>query len=289
MTTNLPESLNRRAHFATNQFLIAGVKKLMPIPTKEPMLLDREEAPEQPTAAVVPVADSPVLMFERLAKDPAVDVDKLERLMAMQERIMAINRKAAFDASFARMQPEIPIIDEHGRIEVKGTLRSTYAPLEDIHAVVKPITARHGFAIRHRTEWPQDRKGIIRIVGILSHEQGHSEETIFEAPMDTSDYRSDIQSMGSTVSYGRRYTTLDLLNISTKKLDNDGQKRQSPETPAPDGYDNWLTDMTSAADEGWPKLSEAFGKSKLEYRKRATGPDKQRWDALKDKAQKVQK
>src|SRR5688572_29901797 len=106
-------------------------------------------------------ADSVALMFERLAKDPAVDVEKLERLIAMQERIMRHNAKAAFDASYARMQPEIPIIDEHGRIEVKGTLRSTYAPLEDIHKVIKPICSQFGFAIRHRTEWPDEKKGII--------------------------------------------------------------------------------------------------------------------------------
>jgi len=251
---------------------------------KEPLLVDAE-----PPALPEPVA--PVSMFERLARDPAVDVDKLERLMAMQERIMAVNRKAAFDAAYSKMQPEIPIIDEHGRIEVKGQLRSTFAPLEDIHMIVKPICANHGFAIRHRTEWPDDKKGIIRIVGILSHEQGHSEETIFEAPMDSSDYRSDIQSMGSTISYGRRYTTLDLLNISTKKLDNDGQRRApaAEQTPTPDGYDDWLADMTAAADEGWPKLSETFGKSKPEYRKRVTTVDKAAWAEIRQKAEKVQR
>lgn len=170
---------------------------------------------------IIPDSES-VAMFERLARDPNVDPEKLERLIALQERIMRHNAKAAFDGAFSKMQPKIPVITENGRIEVRGTVRSTYAPLEDIHDVVKPILAEHGFAIRHRTEWPKD--GIIRIVGILSHEQGHSEETAFEAPLDKSEYRTEIQSMGSTVSYGRRYTTLDLLNISTRKADNDGQK-----------------------------------------------------------------
>jgi hypothetical protein len=261
----------------------------MSIPTKQAALVAEVEMPEPAIPAVQ--VERAVSMFERLAKDATVDVDKLERLMAMQERIMAINRKAAFDASFARMQPEIPVIDEHGRIEVKGTVRSTYAPLEDIHAVIKPITAKFGFAIRHRTEWPADKPGIIRIIGILSHEQGHSEETIFEAPMDRSDYRTDIQSMGSTVSYGRRYTTLDLLNISTRKADNDGQRRnQSVESAeAPAGYADWITDMSACADEGWPKLSQAFSKSKPEFRNHATRNDKVTWDRLKDKAEQITK
>lgn len=263
----------------------------MPIPTKEPLLADAEPGQPRETQALTRQPEAPgaelVLMFERLAKDPAVDVEKLERLIAMQERIMRHNAKAAFDADFAAMQPEIPIIDEHGRIEVKGTLRSTYAPLEDIHKVIKPICAQFGFAIRHRTEWPDERKGIIRIVGILSHRQGHSEESIFEAPADKSDYRTDIQSMGSTVSYGRRYTTMDLLNISTKKLDNDGQRRQAQAPEPPPGYDDWLADMDATADEGQAALEAAWKKSSNEYRRYTVNHNAQRWTTLKNKARKA--
>lgn len=267
----------------------------MPIPTKT--LLTHVDEPDTSVAvlprpseslppATVPPADNVALMFERLAKDPNVDVDKLERLIAMQERIMRHNAKAAFDAAFARMQPDIPTIDEHGKIMVKDTLRSTYAPLEDIHAVVKPICARHGFAIRHRTEWPEDRKGIIRIVGILSHEQGHSDETIFEAPLDRSDYRTDIQSMGSTISYGRRYTTLDLLNISTKKADNDGGKKKE-EIPAPEGYDAWFAVLDGVASNGMAAWSEAWNKSDKRFTVYLAQTAPKTLAALKNKAAKV--
>lgn len=218
-----------------------------------PTLLEADEP--KPSGELVPISPS-VSMFERLASDPNVDVTKLERLIEMQERIMRHNAKAAFDAAFAKMQPQIPTITEHGKIEVRGTLRSTYAPLEDIHDVIKPIIATHGFAIRHRTEWPADRLGVIRIVGILSHEQGHSEESSFEAPMDRSEFRTDIQSMGSTVSYGRRYTTLDLLNIATRRSDDDGHKAGAPQSP--DGYDDWMIKLSEAANKGIGELETAF-------------------------------
>lgn len=237
--------------------------------------------------AMATVADSPAAMFERLARDPNVDVEKLERIIQLQERIMRHNAKAAFDAAFSKMQPQIPIIDEHGRIEVRGQLRSTYAPLEDIHEVIKPITAQFGFSIRHRTEWPADKPGTIRIIGILSHEQGHSEETTFEAPMDRSDFRTDIQSMGSTVSYGRRYTTLDLLNIATRKVDNDGNKKKEDEPSAPDGYDAWLATLEGVADEGFPAFSAAWNKSKEEFRRFLSSTAPKHLAAIKTKAQKV--
>lgn len=222
-----------------------------------------------------------VTMFERLALDPNVSVDKLERLIQMQERIMAHNAKAAFGAAFTAMQSELPEISEKGQILVKGVLRSTYAKLEDIHAAIKPVLQKHGFAIRHRTEWPAERPNVIRIVGILSHEQGHSEESAFEAPMDKSEYRTDIQSMGSTVSYGRRYTTLDLLNITTRGQDKDGAGKE-PESPK--GFDNWLADMEATADTGLSALQVAFQKSPKEFREFVTKHQAIVWARLKTRA-----
>jgi hypothetical protein len=238
--------------------------------------------------APLPAESDSLTMFERLARDPSVPVEKLEKLIELQERIMRHNAKAAFDSAFSRMQPALPEIDEHGRIEVRGTLRSTYAKLEDIHAAIKPILKEHGFAIRHRTEWPSEKPNIIRIVGILSHEQGHSEESIFEAPMDKSEYRTDIQSMGSTVSYGRRYTTLDLLNLSTRGLDNDGAKpKPAPIAAAPAGFDNWWHDLQNVADNGFQRFAEMWKSSPTVHRNHAMATKKDELSALKAKAQAV--
>lgn len=245
--------------------------------------------------AVEPQALTPapaVTMFERLAMDPNVPVEKLEKLIELQERIMRHNAEAAFNAAYSKMQPEIPIINEHGRIEVRGQLRSTYAPLEDIHDVIKPILAAHGFAIRHRTEWPAEKPNVIRVVGILSHEQGHREESAFEAPMDKSDFRTDIQSQGSTVSYGRRYTTLDLLNIATRKADNDGQASGSQERKdiaAPAGFAEWWAVFEPQAEQGFKALTEAWNKSKIEYRNHLLATNKTGWIALRAKAEQVGK
>lgn len=250
-------------------------------PTKAPTQTELVPATVEPPQG----EDSLVLMFERLAKDPAVDPDKLEKLIGLQERILRHNAKAAFEGAFAQMAPKIPEIDEKGRIIVKGTVRSTYAPLEDIHKAIKPILAEHGFAIRHRTEWPDDRGGIIRIVGILSHRDGHSEESSFEAPMDKSEYRTDIQSMGSTVSYGRRYTTIDLLNISTRGVDNDGATAGRPQPP--EGYAEWLDRLVAGAERGLGILQAGWQDSKPEFKNFAVAHDKDRWEKAKARGREV--
>lgn len=193
----------------------------------------------QPEAALVPatgqaqpsralVTSEAVLTFERLAKDPTVDVGKLERLIALQKDIIVTQARADFNAAYAVMQPKLPKVTKKGIIRNKaGQVQSRYTRLEDLQEAVKPVLTEHGFSIRHRTEWPQT--GVIHIVGILSHEGGHAEESHFEAPMDQSQYRSDVQSMGSTISYGRRYTTIDLLNITQEGVDDDGQGGQARE------------------------------------------------------------
>lgn len=254
--------------------------------TKGATLLDERAIPDAtPGGELVqqPPAGDMVSMFERLAKDPAVDPDKLERLIGLHERVLGRNAKAAFDAAYARMAPQIPEINERGQIVVKGSVRSTYAKLEDIHASVKTILQAHGFALRHRTEW--DREGVIRIVGILSHEEGHSEESAFEAPMDRSEFRTDIQSMGSTVSYGRRYTTIDLLNISTRAQDNDGATAGRPQPPT--GYEDWWFELMAAAGRGQKALDAFWGDIKLskpDFKTYTVTSNKAAWEGLKKSA-----
>lgn len=243
-------------------------------------LLDEQPIAEGTALEVAPKDTGLASVIERLAARPEVDVAKLEKIIELQERILRYNAKSAFDAAFARMAPKIPEVNEKGQITVKGSLRSTYAKLEDIHEAVKPILAEHGFAMRHRTEWPKD--GIIRIVGILSHEEGHSEESAFEAPMDRSEYRTDIQSMGSTVSYGRRYTTLDLLNISTRAQDDDGQRAGRPAPPK--GYEEAWFDLMAAGARGTDSLDKAWSAWKPEFKTYTVQHNKAAWEDLKKNA-----
>lgn len=247
--------------------------------TKQATLM---ETPEPAQAALVPASDSGLAsVVERLAANPAVDVTKLEKIIELQERVLRANAKAAFDAAFAKMQQELPAIDEKGQIKNRdGSVRNKYARLEDIQAAVKPVLARFGFALRHRTEWPGN--GLIRIVGILAHEQGHAEESAFEAPMDRSDFRTDVQAQGSTVSYGRRYTTIDLLNIETRGTDDDGRKAGRPQPP--DGYDEWIVALSETASKGLPAVEKMFTEASKDYRLYLTQHDADAFKKIRERA-----
>lgn len=228
-----------------------------------------------------------VLMFERLATDPAVDVDKLERLIQMQERILAHNAKAAFDGSFAQMQPAIPSIDEKGHIKVDGQLRSTYAKNEDIQDVIRPILARFGFSLGFETLWPE--AGGIELVGTLSHVGGHARQSRFKSGADDSGKKNRIQALGSAISYGHRYVTIDLLNISTREVsrgaDDDGETSQAPAEP--DGLPALWETLQDASMANTKAFFAAWNKAAVPLRNYIMKHQRARFNDLRDVAQKA--
>lgn len=176
----------------------------------------------QETPAAMPDAGAIVSMIERAAADPRVDMDKMERLLAMQERILDRNARMAYSTALATMQPLMPVITERGGIKNKdGQFQSRYALWEDINDAIKPLLAQHGFALSFRTGTTTDGK--ITVTGILSHREGHQEETTISLPHDSSGSKNAVQAVGSSTSYGKRYTAIALLNITTRGEDDDGK------------------------------------------------------------------
>lgn len=155
----------------------------------------------------------PVIM--QLASNPQCDLDKMDRLLAMHERMTAKSAQTEFNAAMAAMQCDIPSIAERG----EGHNRKTYATLEDINDVIKPIMQRYGFAMSFRVEHNQAG---INVTGVLMHRAGHREETTMLLPTDTSGGKNAVQAVASSVSYGKRYVMCAMLNISTRGEDDDG-------------------------------------------------------------------
>lgn len=159
-------------------------------------------------------------VIERAALNPDIDVEKMKALFELQERIMARKAEMAFNASFAEMQSEMPVIAENGQIKVGTEVRSRYALFEDINDAIKPVLQKHGFAIMFKTGTTKDS---VSVTPILVHRDGHREvgEPV-ELGADTSGSKNSVQSVGSSMSYAKRYGLLALLNITTRGEDDDG-------------------------------------------------------------------
>ncbi|HCF4841222.1 TPA: ERF family protein, partial [Pseudomonas aeruginosa] len=130
-------------------------------------------------------------VIQKAASDPSCDIEKLERLMAMHERMQARQAEQQYTEALAAMQQELPAIAERG--DANG--RYSYALWEDINERLKPILAKHGFALTFRT--PRNEKGV-EVEGVLSHRGGHSERTSMLLPADTSGNKNAVQAVASS-------------------------------------------------------------------------------------------
>lgn len=177
-----------------------------------------EHEPTQTPAPIVPVSESAAIfqIIERAARDPNVDIDKMQRLMEMHDKVQATRAKTAYAAAFAEMQPNLPEIPKHG----KGHGSITYALWEDVNELIKPVLAAHGFGISFRCG--RDGNGIT-VTAVLAHREGHSEETMMLLPIDTSGSKNPVQAVGSSTQYGKRYTAAALLNLTSRDEDDDGK------------------------------------------------------------------
>jgi hypothetical protein len=248
---------------------------------------------EPAKAELVPVSSTAqaISSFERLARDPSIDVDKLDRLMQLQERLLARSAEELFNAAMTDAQQKMrPIAADASNPQT----RSRYASYAQIDRALRPIYTEYGFGMSFDTA-DASIADHVRVLAYVTHRGGHSRTYKVDMPNDGKgakggDVMTKTHATGAAMSYGMRYLLKMIFNVAVGEDDRDGNevkpKAQAPAKPA--GYEDWADDMRAAAEDGgWPALSDAWKKSKEEYRKYATAHDKDRWSALREKATKV--
>lgn len=148
-----------------------------------------------------------VAMIERLVMDPNVSIEKLERMLAMQERIVAERAKAEFSAAFAAASAQFPSIPLNG----KGDKNKAYALLKDIMGLTRPVLSRHGLALSFAVN---SEGATVRVTAELMHVAGYSKTTSIDLPKDQSGSKNAVQAVGSSQTYGQRYTAQAILGLS---------------------------------------------------------------------------
>jgi ERF superfamily len=149
-----------------------------------------------------------------------VAIDELRELYKFQREIEADANKAAFAADFAAMQAELPEIPERGSIDIGRGKPQRYALWEDVNARIKPVLAKHGFALDFGTA---QEANVMIVTAYLTHHLGHTKQTTLRLPFDATGSKNAVQAIGSSVSYGKRYTAGALLNLTSRGEDDDGK------------------------------------------------------------------
>jgi hypothetical protein len=171
--------------------------------------------------AVAVQTNSMLTVIERAVSNKDFDVEKLERLFALQERMLAKKAEQEFNESMQRVQgQELRVIKD----AKNPVTNSSYATLQSLNKILVPIYTDAGFSISFGTaDCPIQNH--YRITAMVSHRGGHSRNYQCDIPIDDkgmkgNDNKTKTHAFGSTMSYGRRYLTLLIFNIAL--VDDDG-------------------------------------------------------------------
>lgn len=168
--------------------------------------------------------------------------------------------------------------------------------IDDLYNVLAPIAARHGLVILPRilnrtvTErTSRSGSALYNVVveaeyDLVAASDGslHTIKTFGEA-MDSADKATN-KAMSASYKYGL-IPALCIPIVGSE--DADETTPEDSKATAPEGFDDWLADMESVADEGTSALEAAWKKSQPYLRKHLTDTDPQRWVAIKAKAAKM--
>lgn len=175
-------------------------------------------------SSLVPAGAAGVSDLLKFALDKGAPIESLERLVALQERIMDRNAAAEFFDAMAAFQRECPPIKKASRAEFVtksgGRASYTYAELDEIARTVNPILARMGLSYT----WDSTvAEGVMVVTCTLRHRSGHAVTAKFGSKVEGSPLMSGHQATAATLTYARRQSLVQVLGLTTTDDDNDGQ------------------------------------------------------------------
>lgn len=167
-----------------------------------------------------PTSAREVTALLRHAVDKECDADTLERLVTLHERITARAAATEFAEGLAAFQHECPPIERKSEAKIVkssgGSFTYTYADLEEIVRVVRPLLYARGFSFTWDSEV---RERLMVCTCKLRHVNGHSEQASFAAPVESKAGLSEPQKYSSALSYAKRISLVQVLGITTTEPD----------------------------------------------------------------------
>jgi hypothetical protein len=214
--------------------------------------------PQEPTGLA--------LVIQRLAENPAVDVDKLERIIGLQTSLSEMQAKTLFNAAMSAAQAEMRRVSADAN---NPQTHSRYASYAAIDRELRPVYTRHGFGLSFDTG-DGAQADYVRLVCEVTHTGGYSKSYHLDMPADGKgakggDVMTKTHAVGSAMSYGMRYLLKMIFNVAVGEDDDDGNragaKTAQPVVDEPAGFAAWADDMSAAACEGGKVFNPAWDKS----------------------------
>ena len=172
-------------------------------------------------------SDIMITAIMEIARNKDIDIDRVDRLMAMQKELKADDARTSYFGSMAKAQSAMaPISTDASNPQTK----SRYASYHALDRAIRPIYTANGFSVSFGTA-DSPLTDHIRIVAHCRHAGGHEEIEVLDMPNDGKgakggDVMTKTHAQGAAITYGRRYLLGMVFNIAVGD-DADGNKPDS--------------------------------------------------------------
>lgn len=191
--------------------------------------MEQKIAEVTPTELAAPEPTSIMQAITRAASDPNVDVDKLERMMAMYERMEGVKAEKAFNEAMNLAQSQV------GRIAADANnsqTKSKYATYAALDRVLRPIYTANDFALSFDTG-EKAIENCVRVLCYVSHSDGYTRTYRVDMPADGKgakggDVMTKTHAAGSAMQYGMRYLLKLIFNIAIGEDDDGNNADKGP-------------------------------------------------------------
>jgi hypothetical protein len=188
-----------------------------------------EMTPDQKPRRNLPAVASPMDIVQAAAKSG--NVEMYREAIAMAKELDAFAARKAFENAMADAKAKIPVIKKNRAVDftsAKGRTNYKFEDLAEIARTVDPILGEQGLSYRFRVSSKPNEP--VTVTCVISHRDGHFEETTLCAGKDESGNKNSIQAIGSTVTYLQRYTLKAALGLAASE-DDDGRAAGESDFP----------------------------------------------------------
>lgn len=215
-------------------------------------------AKKEQTAVVASYGDSLLEVIAKAARDPNVDIDKMERLLQMQERVQARDAETAFNVAMNQAQSEMRPVAANAS---NPQTRSRYATFDKLDRALRPIYTENGFSLSF-DEGESPKPDHVRVVCYVSHIAGHTRTYHRDMPADGKgakggDVMTKTHAAGAAGSYGARYLLKGIFNVAVGEEDNDGNGYMGSEPKISDATWAMLVQLVEATETSAEQVCKA--------------------------------
>jgi hypothetical protein len=238
-----------------------------------------EVIPAEPAPVVVASATTLLQVIQQAATNPQVDIDKMERLMAMHERMTAREAEAAWNGAMADCQRELRQVAPDA---FNPQTRSRYATYPALDAALRPVYSKHGFSLSFDTD-ASPIEECIRVIALVSR-GGFTRTYKIDMPRDGKgakggDVMTKTHATGAGMQYGMRYLLKGIFNVAIGDMDNDGNAPKETEADPAGKAKLEACGSLHGLQEAWKSLTAAqrktLGATKDECKARIEAADKE--------------